>query len=310
MDYKSNNIEYKPCIKCKITLLRSDEDYCSNCKYRQLSTKPIATVKYRIFMAKFNSKNNNNIKSYLNKHSDSAPGKVININNTKIQRNLRLTDNADTQKAADFSFCLEFNNIDDLSSFILKSKQINLVYLSLIGAKKLQSVPKIQKLIENHEELSSYKVYYPKSHTPPYTSPLKLLTKSSFWESLLNVYFKSFYDSIPIFSIAQFNPKTAPESLLAAIYYTGYKSQPDQPKELTLYMDNYAKANLKLLIRECSLSAIQALLLYFSVYYYEGNAPLHYHCRAHATRIGYALGIHLDNKIFSELEKYTRRLGS
>ncbi|KXN66977.1 hypothetical protein CONCODRAFT_11063, partial [Conidiobolus coronatus NRRL 28638] len=212
------------------------------------------------------------------------------------------------QKTADFSLCLEFNNIDDLSSFILKSKQVNFTYLSLVGAKKLQSAPKIQTLIENHEELSSYKVYYPKSPTPPYTSPLKLLTKSSFWENLLNVFFQNPYEKTPIFSIAHFNPKTAPQSLLAAIYYTGYKSQPDQPKELTLYMENYAKANLKLLLRQCSLSAVQALLIYYIAYYREGNIPLHFTCRAHATRIGYALGIHLDNKIFSELEKYTRRL--
>ncbi|KXN65680.1 hypothetical protein CONCODRAFT_12657, partial [Conidiobolus coronatus NRRL 28638] len=175
-------------------------------------------------------------------------------------------------------------------------------------AKKLQSAPKIQKLIENHEELSSYKVYYPKSSSPPYTSPLQLLTKSSFWENLLKVFFQNTYDKVPIFSIAHFDPKTAPQCVLAAIYYTGYKFLSDQPEELTLYMERYAKENLKILIRQCSLSAIQALLLYTAVYYGEGNVSLHYTCRAHATRIGYAIGIHLDNKIFSELEKYTRRL--
>jgi hypothetical protein len=95
---------------------------------------------------------------------------------------------------------------------------------------------------------------------------------------------------------------------MAAIYYSGYKSQPDQPEELTVYMENYAKENLKFLIRQCSLSAVQALLIYFAVYYHEGNIPLHFTCRAHATRIGYALGIHLDNKVFSKLEKYNRRL--
>ncbi|KXN68271.1 hypothetical protein CONCODRAFT_9500, partial [Conidiobolus coronatus NRRL 28638] len=108
--------------------------------------------------------------------------------------------------------------------------------------------------------------------------------------------------------IAHFDPKTAPQSLLAAIYYAGYKSQPNQPEELTLYMDSYAKANIKLLIRQCSLSAIQALVIYLLASYREGNFSLHYTCRAHATRIGYVLGIHLDNKIFSELEKYNRRL--
>jgi hypothetical protein len=230
-----------------------------------------------------------------------------NINDTKIHRNLAFVDNTDSVKAADFSFCLEFNSIDDLSSYILKSKQVNLAYLSLIGAKKLQSAPKIHKLIENQVELP-YKIFYPKSSTCPYTSPLQLLTESSFWENLLNTYFQNDYEKSPIFSIAHFDPKAAPQSLMTAIFYAGYKSQHDQPEELTLYMENYAKENLKLLIRECSLSAIQALLIYFLVYYREGNISLHYTCRAHAMRIGYALGIHLDNKIFSELEKCNRRL--
>jgi hypothetical protein len=137
---------------------------------------------------------------------------------------------------------------------------------------------------------------------------LQLLTKSSFWDNLLKVYLQNTYDKVPIVSIAHFDPKTAPQCLMAAIYYTGYKLLADQPEELTLYMDNYAKENLKILIRQCSLPAVQALLLYFAIYYGERNISLHFTCRSHATRIGYALGIHLDNKIFSELEKYTRRL--
>ncbi|KXN74793.1 hypothetical protein CONCODRAFT_2121 [Conidiobolus coronatus NRRL 28638] len=261
-----------------------------------------------ILMAKFDSKNNKIIKHLLDKYSDSKPGKIDSIINTQIQRNLIFIDSINTQKTADFSFCLKFNNIDDLSSFVLISKQVNLAYLLLVGANKLQSTPKIRNLIENQEELSTYKTFYPKSSTPPHTPPLQLLTKPGFWGNLLNIYFESFYDRIPIFNIAHFDPKTAPQSLMAAIYYAGFKSQPDQPEELTVYMDNYAKANLKFLIRQCSLSAIQALLVYFTVYYREGNISLHFTCRAHATRIGYAIGVHLDNKIFSELEKYDRRL--
>jgi hypothetical protein len=182
------------------------------------------------------------------------------------------------------------------------------VYLLLVGADRLQSSPKIRNLIENQEELTSQNIFYPKPSTPPYTSPLQILTKPSFWENLLDLYFKNIYERIPIFSTAHFDPKTAPHYLMAAIYYSGYKSQSDQPEELTTYMDNYAKENLKHLIKQCSLPAIQALVIYFAVYYHEGNTSLHFTCRAHATRIGYALGVHLDNKIFSKLEKYNRRL--
>ncbi|KXN68274.1 hypothetical protein CONCODRAFT_9503 [Conidiobolus coronatus NRRL 28638] len=300
-----NNIEFKTCIKCKVALAKLSDDYCNSCKYKLSSTKSLSTIKYRISTTRFDNKS---IKSFQDKYPDSESGKLVNINNIKIQRNLTFIDSINTQKTGCLSFCLKFNNLEDLSSYILKSKQVNFVHLLLVGAKKLQSVPKIRNLIESQGELSSYKIFYPKPFTSPYTSPLQLLTKSSFWENLLNAYFKNFYDRIPVLSIAHFDPKTASQHLLAAIYYAGYKSQPDQPEELTSYMESKAKENLKLLIRQCSLSAIQALLVYFLVYFREGNISLHYTCRAHATRIGYALGIHLDNKIFSELEKYTRRL--
>jgi hypothetical protein len=178
----------------------------------------------------------------------------------------------------------------------------------MVGATKLQKTDKIQKLIQNQEK----ELPYSKAQMPnipfPYTSPLQYLTKSCFWDSLLKVYFQSFHRTFPILSITNFNPKTASHHLISAMYYCGYKFQPNQPEELTLYMDSYAKASLKLLIRECSLSAIQALLIYYTLYYIDQNISLQSSCRAHATRIGYALGIHLDCKIFSELDSYNRRL--
>ncbi|KXN71675.1 hypothetical protein CONCODRAFT_5660, partial [Conidiobolus coronatus NRRL 28638] len=207
------------------------------------------------------------------------------------------------------TFCLKFNNFSDLSSFILKTGKVNFSYLLLVGAAKLQTSVKIQKLIENQEsELLSCKVADLRSSPPPYTSPLQLLTKSSFWDSLLTVYFQKLHETFPIVSITHFNFETAPYSLLSAMYYYGYRFQSNQPEELTLYMENFAKMNLKSLIRECSLSTIQALLIYYSVYYFEGNVPMHIACRAHATRIAYALGLHLDNRMFNDFEKYTRRL--
>lgn len=173
----------------------------------------------------------------------------------------------------------------------------------------MQTNFKIQKLIENQESvLPSSKERKPKILPLPFASPLLILTKSSFWDDLLKVYFQVFHGVFPILSITNFNPQNAPYHLLSAMYYLGYKYQPNQPEELTFYMDSYAKTNLKLIIRKCSSSAIQALLIYQTVYFYQGNASLSHSCRAHATRIGYALGIHLDSKIFSELDNYTRRL--
>jgi hypothetical protein len=79
MSYKSNIIEYKSCIKCKVLLIITNFDYCNSCKHKFSSTKFVTNVKYRIFMTKFDSKNNKNIKFYLNKHQDSGSGMLISI---------------------------------------------------------------------------------------------------------------------------------------------------------------------------------------------------------------------------------------
>jgi hypothetical protein len=236
-------------------------------------------------------------------------GELMYQNTAKLQNSLIFLDATNTQNISGLTFCLKFNNINDLSSFILKTGKVNFSYLLLVGATKLQTTVKIQKLIENQEfEPKSRKIAELGSLSPPYTSPLQFLTKSSFWDNLLATYFQKIHETFPIVSITHFNFKTTPYSLLSAMYYYGYRFQSSQPEELTLYMENYAKMNIKYLIRECSLSAVQALLIYYSVYYFDGNAPLHIACRAHATRIAYALGLHLDNKKFTEFEKYTRRL--
>jgi hypothetical protein len=79
MSYKSNITEYRSCTKCKVLLTKQNIDYCSNCKYKLSSTKSITAPKYRIFMAKFDGKNNKNIKSYINDYSRYESGMLISI---------------------------------------------------------------------------------------------------------------------------------------------------------------------------------------------------------------------------------------
>jgi DNA-directed RNA polymerase subunit RPC12/RpoP len=77
MNCKSNNIEYKYCIKCKAVLTRLNEGYCNRCNYKPFIKKPRSTVKHKIFMAKFDSKKDQNIKPLLNKYSGAGSGIFI-----------------------------------------------------------------------------------------------------------------------------------------------------------------------------------------------------------------------------------------
>jgi uncharacterized Zn finger protein (UPF0148 family) len=77
MNIKSNNTEYKSCIKCKAVLTKLNEGYCNNCNYKPYIKKPRSPVKHKIFMAKFDSKKDQNIKSLLNKYSGAEPGILI-----------------------------------------------------------------------------------------------------------------------------------------------------------------------------------------------------------------------------------------
>jgi deoxyribodipyrimidine photolyase-like uncharacterized protein len=79
MNYKSYSILCKPCTKCKITLIKPNEDYCSNCRYKPSSKKSVTAVKYKIFMTRFDSKNTKNIKCLLDKYSNPESGTFILI---------------------------------------------------------------------------------------------------------------------------------------------------------------------------------------------------------------------------------------
>jgi hypothetical protein len=132
----------------------------------------------------------------------------------------------------------------------------------MIGAEKLQKTQKIKKLIEIQSYiLSPCKKGNTNTKSLSYTSPLQILANQSYWSSLLETFFQRIHTMYPIISIKHFNPKTASQSLLTAMYYAGYKLQPEHSNEVNSYMDNYALNSLKYLFRSCSLTAIQALYI-------------------------------------------------
>lgn len=220
------------------------------------------------------------------------------------------TYSTQTTQFFDFYICLKFNNFDDFAGYILKSGKISFSSLLFTGATKLTTFPKFQNFINNRDcELpKTNHLLSPKSPLLPLARPLQVLSKSSFWDNLLKVYFTEVHPLNPVISIKSFNQTTTSKFLLSAIYYAGYNYQPNKSSELTAYMDNYAIKNVKSMIKICSLENVQASVIYATLYHMNGNISLARTCQSNATRMSYSLGLHIDNKKLTPIDRYNRQI--
>jgi hypothetical protein len=172
----------------------------------------------------------------------------------------------------------------------------------------IQQKPKYQQFITFKEDqlpviLSTIQVI---SIPIPTSRPLLLLAQKSYWDDLIASYFKYIHPMLPIFSIYSFNPKTAAKPLLSAIYYGGFQYMQYKPPELVKYFNEYAERNIKEAIRVISLQNAQATVIYSFMMVISGNFKLFRACQAHAIRMNYALGLHLNLKILTPLQRYDR----
>jgi hypothetical protein len=142
----------------------------------------------------------------------------------------------------------------------------------------------------------------------PILRPLLLLSQPSYWDELITSYFKYIHPMLPIFSIHSFNPKTAAKPLLSAVYYGGFQYMQNKPPELVKYFNEYAECNIKEAIRVISLQNAQATVIYSFMMVLSGNFKLFRACQAHALRMCYALGLHLNLKILTPLQRYDRMI--
>jgi hypothetical protein len=171
----------------------------------------------------------------------------------------------------------------------------------------LQQKPKYQQFIISNQDklppnLSTARFILP----TPISRPLQLLTQKSYWDGLVKSYFKYFHHTAPIFSIHSFNPKTAGEILMSMIYYGGFLFQQDKPPELVNYFNKYAERNIKDATKYISVQNAQAVFLYSFLMLILGNVKFFKAYQAHAIRMCYALGIHLNLKILTPIEQYNR----
>jgi hypothetical protein len=135
---------------------------------------------------------------------------------------------------------------------------------------------------------------------------MQLLTQQSFWNELITLYFQHLHPRIPLFSIHSFNPKTSSKTLLSAIYYGGLYCRQDKPPEIIEYFEEYAKQNIKEIIKKISLTNIQAIFIYSALMVFTGKLTLSRALLAHAVRMSYSLGLHLNLKSLYPIQQYNR----
>jgi hypothetical protein len=177
----------------------------------------------------------------------------------------------------------------------------------LYNSSIIQQKPKYQQFIISKQDKlppdsSAIQVLIP----IPISRPLQLLTQKSYWDSLINLYFNHFHHAIPLFSIHTFNPETTGKYLLSGIYYAGFLLTQDKPPELVKYFNEYAENNIKEATKSISVQNAQATFLYSFLMLIIGNFKMFKACQAHTIRMSYALGLHLNLKSLSTIQRYDR----
>jgi hypothetical protein len=200
----------------------------------------------------------------------------------------------------------QFNDFDSFSSFIVKSNKISPTYF-LINSHEIQKKPKYQYFVQSKKN-SIPNILPPVYHVLPIplSRPLQLLAQKRFWDNLISLYFQHIHSKVPLFSIHSFNPETADKNLLSAIYYGGLYCRQDKPPEIISYFEEYAKQNIKEIIKVISLTNTQAMTIYSTIMVFGGKLSLSRACLAHAIRMSYSLGLHINVKSISPAQQYNR----
>jgi hypothetical protein len=170
----------------------------------------------------------------------------------------------------------------------------------------IQKSPKYQKFITTKKDEFPAIVSSIQRISPPISRPILLLEQKSYWDGLITSYFKHVHSLLPAFSIHSFNSETISKPLLSAIYFGGFMFMQDNPLELVNYFNDYAEKNIKEANRLISLQNAQAVFLYSFIMLLSGNFKLFRACQAQAIRMCYALGLHLNLKKITPIQRYDR----
>ncbi|KXN70181.1 hypothetical protein CONCODRAFT_163580, partial [Conidiobolus coronatus NRRL 28638] len=127
------------------------------------------------------------------------------------------------------------------------------------------------------------------------------------WLDLIRLHILHYSEFVRLLSYSNLNPNCIPQTLLIAIYYSGYQFRKDKPPALTKYMERLFDLNFRKVICKPSFQNLQALYIYMNEYFGSGKLSLSRACLAHITRMSYALGIHINTNRFSNDTKFERK---
>jgi hypothetical protein len=259
-----------------------------------------------VYKAKFN-KHVKSLTDVLNVTQDYIEFKTNsnNLNNKKSLSLINYTHKCDNIHNYEWS---NFQKIEQLGDFILITAQFTTIEYILRWGEDLQSIPRVRSFISQHKNQFEASKKSKSQLDSVLGRPLLLVLQNDFWKGLMESYFKYVHHTCMLFSLVDFNPKTAPESLLSAIYFAGYIIQPNRSEEVFSYMKAYAICNIKKIQFRVSLSSVQALAIYCFAFLFNGDASLSRVCLSHFGRMSYALGINIHRKNLPDLAQYNRRL--
>lgn len=181
-------------------------------------------------------------------------------------------------------------------------------------APDLKSIPQIKHILHNNEKLIGQNIsseqipIKSESKNSTCSNSLNLVNDPKFWTELIKLFIQFPLPTESTFNIKNFNPAKLSQPLLIAIYYSGYQHRSQKPPELTQYMDQLFKVNLKKVLFMPSLQNIQALYIYCQVLFANGEISLTRICFTALSRMLYSLGIHLDSDKFDLNTNFNRKL--
>ncbi|KXN66283.1 hypothetical protein CONCODRAFT_20312 [Conidiobolus coronatus NRRL 28638] len=297
----SSVVDYRPCIKCNKGLSKTGDIYCKDCKPKREYNRTLNKSQSKAYLRKFEVNSSSYGKEVVKGYKETTfvylkynLNKELSIQMNTISKNLFML------------YLDQFSDFDGFSSFIANSGQVSSVYFLFISS-TIQQKPKYQQFIKlKQDKLPHALTTIQATITIPISRPLQLLKQKSYWDGLINLYFKYFHPSAPIFSVHSFNPKTAGKCILSAIYYAGFQLTQDKPLELVKYFNEYAEHNIKEATKSISLQNAQATFIYSFSMLISGNIKLFKACQAHVIRMCYALGIHLNLKRLTPIQQYDR----
>jgi hypothetical protein len=204
----------------------------------------------------------------------------------------------------------KFKSIEHLTSFLMYSGKIPLSQLVISLGTDFLNLGHVKRLINSNNIASNgIKTISRESYeTAGGLDNLKQIFDPKFWRELIRLYITHVHPYVAFFNLQTFNPSKIPKPILIALYYKGYTYYPHKTPELTDYMNNLAKVQLKTIIFTPNFQNFHALTIYCSSYHSAEHTKLTRAYLAQLTRMAHCLGVHVNTERFEENFNYERQL--